>query len=391
MVIQCKVIDNHSIHYTIKMPSYEISYTLPTLEERISKEICSPEPIDYSRDAREPQNSNKRLSIQRPTISVRKDLLRGEPNVKSELIRKERSGIEENAKEISKTTNLLPPREAITKRPTPKHNYPTNGKRQSNNEDIDFSGRPPKRKKILETEKLINPGADNNLKILEERISKDCEWSLKQDMHGNYPLHNAVLQCNPRLISRYSSVLVAMKSSLDLVNFMGQTPLHIAILLGQCHAVESLLRMGADPAVSDASGNTSYHLAVLKKDSKVLKELLKRSLKKDGVDRLNDDGASPLHLAVLSKMEPLVKMLLAFGAHPDGQDAKNGKTPVQLSAELDSFEISKLLISYGATPPISNNSSYGGTISSASSQNKMLSKKNHPGQDLLEQYYNQLL
>ena len=26
--------------------------------------------------------------------------------------------------------------------------------------------------------------------------------------------------------------------------------------------------MGADPAVSDASGNTSYHLAVLKKDSK---------------------------------------------------------------------------------------------------------------------------
>jgi len=74
MVSQCKVIDNHSIHYTIKMPSYEISYTLPTLEERISKEICSPEPIDYSRDARESQNSNKRLVIQRPTISVRKDL-----------------------------------------------------------------------------------------------------------------------------------------------------------------------------------------------------------------------------------------------------------------------------------------------------------------------------
>ena len=85
--------------------------------------------------------------------------------------------------------------------------------------------------------------------------------------------------------------------------------------------------MGADPAVSDASGNTSYHLAVLKKDSKVLKELLKRSLKKDGVDQLNDDGASPLHLAVLSKMEPLVKMLLAFGAHPDGQVCRVEATP----------------------------------------------------------------
>jgi len=391
MMSQCKVIDNHSIHYTIKMPSYEISYTLPTLEERISKEIYSPEPINYSKEAREPQNYNNRHSIQRPTISVRKDLLRGEPNVKSKLMRKERSGIKENEEEMSKNSDLLPPREAIIKRSTSKHNYPINGKRQRYNEDINNSGRAPKRKKILETEKLINPGADNNLKILEDRISKDCEWSLKQDMHGNYPLHNAVLQCNPRLISRYSSVLVAMKSSLDLMNFMGQTPLHIAILLGQCHAVESFLRMGADPAVADASGNTSYHLAVLKKDSKVLKELLKRSLKKDGVDQLNDDGASPLHLAVISKMEQLVKMLLAFGAHPDGQNGKNGKTPVQVSAELDSFEISKLLISYGATPPISNNSSYGGTISSTASQNKMLSKKNHPGQDLLEQYYNQLL
>merc|ERR1711915_708255 len=88
MMSQCKVIDNHSIHYTIKMPSYEISYTLPTLEERISKEIYSTEPINYSKEAREPQNYNNRHSIQRPTISVRKDLLRGEPNVKSKLMKR---------------------------------------------------------------------------------------------------------------------------------------------------------------------------------------------------------------------------------------------------------------------------------------------------------------
>ena len=72
--------------------------------------------------------------------------------------------------------------------------------------------------------------------------------------------------------------------------------------------------MGADPAVAAADGNTSYHLAVKRKDRKSLRELLKTSLDREIINLLNDKGLTPLHLAVLARDEAIVRMLLAFGA-----------------------------------------------------------------------------
>ena len=77
--------------------------------------------------------------------------------------------------------------------------------------------------------------------------------------------------------------------------------------------------MGADPAVATGDGNTSYHLAVKRRDRKSLSELMKRRLNREDVDLLNDKGLTPLHLAVLARDEIMVKMLLAFGARPDSQ------------------------------------------------------------------------
>jgi ankyrin repeat protein len=77
--------------------------------------------------------------------------------------------------------------------------------------------------------------------------------------------------------------------------------------------------MGADPAVATADGNTSYHLAVKRRDRKSLRELMKRRLNREDVELLNDKGLTPLHLAVLARDDTMVKMLLAFGARPDSQ------------------------------------------------------------------------
>ena len=107
------------------------------------------------------------------------------------------------------------------------------------------------------------------------------------------PLHNAVLQSNLNLVIRFSSVLSALNQSIDLLNFQGmvsslnklihkdlktvsQTALLLAIDLRQSSAVSYLVRMGADPAVATADGNTSYHLAVKRRDRKSLSELMKR-------------------------------------------------------------------------------------------------------------------
>ena len=88
----------------------------------------------------------------------------------------------------------------------------------------------------------------------------------------------------------------------------------LAVSHRQSSAVSCLVRMGADPAVAAADGNTSYHLAVKRRDRKSLRELLKTSLDRENINLLNDKGLTPLHLAVLARDETMAKMLLAFGA-----------------------------------------------------------------------------
>ena len=133
--------------------------------------------------------------------------------------------------------------------------------------------------------------------------------------------------------------------------------------------------MGADPAVATDDGNTSYHLAVKRRDRKSLSELMKRRLNREDVNLLNDKGLTPLHLVVLARDEIMVKMLLAFGARPDSQvgmhekqtkaiiifptqDARNGKTATFLATELGCSGIVQLLASYGASASLA---SYSGT------------------------------
>merc|ERR1711892_1331588 len=136
----------------------------------------------------------------------------------------------------------------------------------------------------------------------------------KQDLNGNYPLHNTVLQYNLKLVIRFSKVLTAMNMSLDLLNFQYMTPLLLAVSQRQSSAVSCLVSMGADPAVAAPDGNNSYHLAVKRRDRKSLRELLKTSLDREKINLLNDKGLTPLHLAVLAGDEAIVRMLLTFGA-----------------------------------------------------------------------------
>jgi len=56
---------------------------------------------------------------------------------------------------------------------------------------------------------------------LVEKIHADCLMATVEDIHGNYPLHNAVIQNNLKLVIRYSLVLTAMNKTLDLINNQG--------------------------------------------------------------------------------------------------------------------------------------------------------------------------
>merc|ERR1719431_1193748 len=133
------------------------------------------------------------------------------------------------------------------------------------------------------------------------------------------------------------------------------TPLLLAVYHRQASIVSYLVRMGADRAMTTMNGNTSYHLAVERKDLRTLKELLKRCSRREDLNLLNDKGQTALHLAVIQKDESMVRCLLVSGAKSELQDARNGKTALCLAVEVGCHEVVDLLNLYGAgSPPASS-------------------------------------
>lgn len=62
--------------------------------------------------------------------------------------------------------------------------------------------------------------------------------------------------------------------TLDVLCFLSQTPLHLAVITKQYQMVALLIRAGADPTILDRFGNSVLHLAVQAGDDKMLQVLL---------------------------------------------------------------------------------------------------------------------
>jgi len=189
---------------------------------------------------------------------------------------------------------------------------------------------------------------ENSEKI--KKIISDFRIALQEDLHGNFPLHNAVLLANTKLVTRYSTVLVALRKSVDILNRQGLTPLHIAVNNNQPGIVKELLKCGGDPSLKNSSGETCYHLAAGSSETvDCLSLLLKFSPSHTEVNIFNDKGQTPLHMAVLTGNQALVKTLLAFGLNPDVQEARCGKTALFMAVEAGHQAIAETLLCYGAS------------------------------------------
>merc|ERR1719347_1968732 len=345
------------------------SYSLPREKENILQpaQIFSPQcllnnPItdlkhsqyvhSYMKARLDKEESTNNINMQKAmNISVRKDLHTHSQRVQS--------GINKLDNVVIDLSNRKTRVDEISK-PSTEENRRYDDEYQSENIN--------KRKSSLDRYKSIEPASKipKLLKIEQtserleqvDKIHADCMIANKQDIHGNYPLHNAVLQSNLKLVRRFSRVLTAMKKTLDLINKQFMTPLLLAVYHRQPSTVSYLLRLGADPSLATLNGNTSYHLAVQRSDPKTLKELLKKCTKNEHLDIFNDEGLTPLHLAVMRKDASMVKSLLASGAKPELQDARSGKTALNLASELGCPEVGDLLTVYGAGSAPTNYSAF---------------------------------
>lgn len=101
----------------------------------------------------------------------------------------------------------------------------------------------------------------------------------------------------------------------------------------------------ADGAHADTYGNTTLHHACWKEQSEVVKVLLERD--PAGVNKLNDEGESPLILAARRSNLMIAQLLLAAGAQPDCADAE-GVGPLHIAADKGDLFMGKELLAAGA-------------------------------------------
>lgn len=186
------------------------------------------------------------------------------------------------------------------------------------------------------------------------------------------PLHFAAETGNSEIIS----LLTAAGADVNCTDRNGVTPLMVMARHGRTDAALKFIRnpdiditlkdndncMAIDYATSsglrelvkalsqagehtDAYGNTTLHHACWNEQGEVVKVLLEKD--KDSVNKVNDDGETPLILAVKRSNLVITQLLIDAGAEPEHADL-NGVMPLHIAAGNGDLFVAKALIGAGA-------------------------------------------
>lgn len=145
------------------------------------------------------------------------------------------------------------------------------------------------------------------------------------------------------------------------------TPLHMAVAMGNVEAVKLLLAHGADPTLTNCAGKNSLMAAVDNSYRASIDEIVKRLLNQPDeqvksmlAGKTTDEGANVLHLAaalnlteamsaILEKQNALARKGVVVDLNLNTQDM-NGRTPLHYAAMLGKVEAVRFLLSENADP-----------------------------------------
>lgn len=204
---------------------------------------------------------------------------------------------------------------------------------------------------------LLDNGADANLGNQQERM----------------PLHFAAETGSPEIIA----LLTAAGADVNCADSGGSTPLMVMAQHGRTDAALRFIQnpdvdinckdndnhMAIDYATSsglrelvkalsqteethtDASGNTPLHHACWNEQAEVVKVLLEKD--QDSINKVNDEGETPLILAVQQSNLVITQLLLSAGAQPECADL-SGVMPLHIAAGNGDLFVAKALLAAGA-------------------------------------------
>ncbi|CAL1273413.1 unnamed protein product [Larinioides sclopetarius] len=175
------------------------------------------------------------------------------------------------------------------------------------------------------------------------------------DNDGDRPIHIAVAQENFKLVQKLCVLMLKASISVDLTNYLRQTPLHLAVMLGNAEMVELLLKCGSSVTLRDRNGNSAVHLAVKSSTKKdVLDLILSHSDTKAILNSLDHEGYSALHYAVFKNNKTAVRCLHTVGALMNVIDGKSGRSPLIHAILNRNEEMVSLLLECGASADVAD-------------------------------------
>jgi len=144
----------------------------------------------------------------------------------------------------------------------------------------------------------------------------------------------------------------ASKTTVNVSNDHGSTPLHIAAYIGKIEALQTLIELGANIEVANKFDETPLYVAASRGKTETLQTLITLEAKIEVTDA---SGSTPLHAAASNKKIETLQTLIELGANIEAADIF-GETPLHVAAECDRAEAITTLLDKGANIDITDNS-----------------------------------
>lgn len=183
---------------------------------------------------------------------------------------------------------------------------------------------------------------------------------IKQDTEGDTPLHIAII--NKLTKAALFIIRILSTCQLSIANEIGQTPLHLAALVGDTQVIKALIAKKVDLNQRDTKGRTVFHILCQSGQTNCLSMLvpelhvrnpnrvnLQETNLVPALNAIDGEGKSCLHHACIQGDIQLVDCLLSLDVYPNLKDRKTGRTALHFSAECGHLKIVQALIKHKDT------------------------------------------
>lgn len=184
--------------------------------------------------------------------------------------------------------------------------------------------------------------AENGLvELVRVLLAKGAPANIQTQKDLKAPLHITVEKNNLEIIQAFLES--SNRPDFNLKNAAGDSPLSLALALGNNELVPALISGGADINSRNGSDQTLLHQAIVKEDSDTAIFLLEQGA---DMNALTADQETPLQLAIHCRLPKVVDKLCILGVSLSAPNNK-GDCPLWTTLESDQEDISSILVKHG--------------------------------------------